>query len=67
DFELRCIVGNVENGLRVKSELHYAILKKFRGAGIEIPYPQTEVRLRTESGTRLAAPNAGEPRSGEAG
>ena len=67
DFELRCIVGNVENGLRVKSELHYAILKKFRGAGIEIPYPQTEVRLRSESGTRLAAPNAGEPRSCEAG
>jgi potassium efflux system protein len=46
DFELRCVVANVDNGLAVKSDLHYAILKRFRAAGIEIPYPQREVRLR---------------------
>ncbi len=45
NFELRCVVANVENGLAVKSDLHLAILKRFREAGIEIPYPQREIRL----------------------
>jgi potassium efflux system protein len=49
DFELRCVVANVENGPVAKSDLHYAILKRFREAGIEIPYPQREVRFRRES------------------
>jgi potassium-dependent mechanosensitive channel len=49
DFELRCVVANVENGLAVKSDLHYAILKRFREAGIEIPYPQREIRFRQAS------------------
>jgi small-conductance mechanosensitive channel len=58
DFELRCVVANVDNGLAVKSDLHYAILKRFREAGIEIPYPQREVRMRRE-GEAPAAPGGG--------
>ncbi len=46
EFELRCIVANVESGLSVKSDLYFAILKRFNAAGIEIPFPQREVRLR---------------------
>jgi potassium efflux system protein len=49
DFELRCVVANVDNGLAAKSDLHHAILKRFREAGIEIPYPQREIRLTRES------------------
>ena len=45
DFELRCIVANVENALSVKSDLHFAVLSGFRAAGIVIPFPQREVRL----------------------
>jgi small-conductance mechanosensitive channel len=48
EFELRCVVANVENGLSVRSDLNYAIIKRFREAGIEIPYPQRELRLRSE-------------------
>ena len=44
DFELRCIVANVENMLMVKSDLHFAVLARFRAAGIDIPFPQREVR-----------------------
>ena len=45
DFELRCIVANVENMLMVKSDLLFAVLARFRAAGIDIPFPQREVRM----------------------
>jgi small-conductance mechanosensitive channel len=45
EFELRCVVGNVANGLSARSDLNVTILKRFRAAGIEIPFPQREVRL----------------------
>jgi small-conductance mechanosensitive channel len=57
EFELRCIVADVEKALSVKSELNYAIIAKFRAAGIEIPYPQRELRWRTgESGKNGTPP-----------
>jgi small-conductance mechanosensitive channel len=46
EFELRAIVADVEKGLSVRSDLHYAIIKRFREAAIEIPYPQRELRWR---------------------
>jgi potassium efflux system protein len=55
EFELRCIVSDVEKGLSVKSDLHYAIIKRFREAAIEIPYPQRELRWRPESADSAAA------------
>jgi potassium efflux system protein len=55
NFELRCVVSDVENGMAVKSDLHYALLARFRAAGIEIPYPQQEVRLRGEGVSKLDA------------
>jgi potassium efflux system protein len=48
-FELRCVVSDVENGMSVKSDLHFALLARFRAAGIEIPYPQQEVRLKGDA------------------
>ncbi len=48
EFELRCVVANVDYALSVKSDLHFAILQQFRASGIEIPYPQREVRVRPE-------------------
>lgn len=48
EFELRCVVANIEYALTVKSDLHFAILSSFRKAGIEIPYPQREVRVHQE-------------------
>jgi small-conductance mechanosensitive channel len=37
EFELRCIVGNVNYGLNVKSDLQVTILQRFRAAGVRIP------------------------------
>ncbi len=46
DFELRFWIGDPENGLmQVKSDINLAIWKAFKAAGIEIPFPQREVRL----------------------
>ncbi|MGZ8402016.1 MAG: DUF3772 domain-containing protein [Rhodoplanes sp.] len=42
DFELRCILSNVENALAAKSDLHVAVLQRFRDAGIRIPQPGHE-------------------------
>ena len=49
EFELRCIVNDVEKGLSVKSDLHYEIIKRFREAAITIPSPQRELRWRPDS------------------
>jgi small-conductance mechanosensitive channel len=45
-FQLFCIVGNVDAGGGVKSDLFFDILKQFREANIEIPLPQQEYRIR---------------------
>jgi small-conductance mechanosensitive channel len=43
-FELFCIVPNLGDRGRIKSEIHLAILRKFRAAGIDLSPPQ-DVRL----------------------
>ncbi len=37
-FELRCVVANVDYALTVKSDLHFAILERLKAARIGIPY-----------------------------
>jgi potassium efflux system protein len=44
EFELGCMVANVDEGGMVRSDLRFAILKALRAEGIAIPYPQREVR-----------------------
>lgn len=46
DFELRAFLNNVELKGRVGSDLRFAIFRAFREHGIEIPFAQSEVRLR---------------------
>jgi potassium-dependent mechanosensitive channel len=44
DYELRCLVGNVEQSLRIRSDVQTDIARKFAEAGIKIPYPPHEAR-----------------------
>jgi small-conductance mechanosensitive channel len=46
EFELLCIVGNVDISGTVKSDIYFSILNEFRTAKIEIPLPQQEYRIR---------------------
>jgi small-conductance mechanosensitive channel len=46
EFELRCVVSNIDDAPVVKSDLCFAILERFRAANIVIPYPQRELSWR---------------------
>jgi small-conductance mechanosensitive channel len=57
DFELR--VWTLEDIVRVQSELAVSISRSFAEAGIEIPFPQRDVHLRTpQQGPESALPAA---------
>jgi potassium efflux system protein len=47
NFELRVFVSGIDHLVRVRHELHLAIEREFREAGIEIPFPQTDIRVRS--------------------
>jgi len=46
-FILRVHIGGIEDLLPAKSELHFAVDKAFREAGIEISFPQTDIHIRS--------------------
>lgn len=46
DFELRCVIREVDKRLSVLSDLNFAIDAAFREHGIEIPFPQRDLHLR---------------------
>ncbi len=50
DFELRVWIPNVDARPRVKSELLVDIDQQFRKAGVEIPFPQRDLHLRSVDG-----------------
>ena len=45
NFELRCHIRNIDNRLRVVSDINFAIDKAFREEGITIPFPQRDVHI----------------------
>ena len=46
DFTLRAYVDEINRGLTIRTELRIGIVKAFREAGIEIPFPQRDLNLR---------------------
>jgi len=62
DFEVRIFINNVDDRIPVQNELRFAIFKELKEAGIEIPFPQRDLHVRTlVPGTRMA----GEPEPDE--
>lgn len=45
DFELRCHVSNIGDGVQIASDLRFAIEEAFRKHEISIPFPQREVHM----------------------
>jgi potassium efflux system protein len=54
DFELRFFLREIDELLRVSSDLRFAIKKAFAEAGIEIPYPQRDIHIRGGPPARMA-------------
>ncbi len=51
DLELGVWIGDPENGMAaIRSELYLDIWRAFQDAGIEIPYPQREIRILPDAG-----------------
>ena len=48
DFTIRCYLPNLDRRLAVTHELYTAINKRFEKEGIEIPFPQRDLHLRSE-------------------
>lgn len=46
NFELRCYVSNIDKALSVRSYMRFEIYRRFKEAGIEIPFPQRDINLR---------------------
>jgi potassium-dependent mechanosensitive channel len=54
NFVLYIYLGNVARSQAVRTDLRIAILKAFRAAGIELPYPQADIHLRDLSWIKRA-------------
>jgi potassium efflux system protein len=55
DFELRVFVEDVANRLQVQSDLHQEINRRFHEAGVEIPFPQRDLHIRSASPSASAS------------
>ena len=55
NFELRVWISDFNNRRSVQSELNQAIDRRFRQSGIEIPFPQTDLHLRSVDESAVAA------------
>jgi small-conductance mechanosensitive channel len=55
NFELDIRVGDVDNRAQIESDLHQEIDRRFRQAGIEIPFPQRDLHVRSVENTNTAA------------
>jgi small-conductance mechanosensitive channel len=47
DFELRAFLSDISKGLHTRSDLRAAIFRKFKENGVEIPFPQQDVYIKT--------------------
>ncbi len=47
NFELRVWIPDADDRLSVRSRLYQAIVERFREAGIEIPFPQRDLHVRS--------------------
>ena len=55
DFELRVWIADFNNRRQVQSELNQEINSEFAAAGIEIPFPQADLHIRTVDEEAAAA------------
>jgi small-conductance mechanosensitive channel len=63
DFQMRCWTGHYAQWMQIRSDLNVAVNRALAEAGIEIPFPQRDLHLRSVSrgvGSALKAPGDGD-------
>ncbi|RMF46321.1 MAG: hypothetical protein D6751_05365, partial [Deltaproteobacteria bacterium] len=58
DFEIRVFVRDITGRFRIRSDMLRQIDARFRDAGIEIPFPQRDLHLRSVDAGVFGAPGA---------
>jgi small-conductance mechanosensitive channel len=61
NFELRCFIQNVNNKLGALSDINFEIDRRFREAGVEIPFPQRDLHIRSDLPRWPDRPDRGQP------
>ncbi|OCJ04417.1 mechanosensitive ion channel protein [Rhizobium sp. AC44/96] len=61
DFELRFMLADMGDGMKIRNDLRIAILKRFREEGIDIPLPQSDIVFHRPQDTFKAEPLPPEP------
>jgi potassium efflux system protein len=56
DFELRVWISDVKNRMAVQSEICRYIDRRFRAEGVEIPFPQRDLHIRSAAEGLLGSP-----------
>jgi len=67
NFELRAFIPHIDYLLKTKHELHNAVFKEFKKAGIEIAFPQRDLHIRTSEGLKELVQKREDLRIGHAG
>ena len=49
DFELRVHIGDITRQPFILTDIRFSIMDEFKKSGIEIPFPQRDVHMRTET------------------
>jgi potassium efflux system protein len=60
DFELRAFSPDLQSFLPLRHELHMAVDRAFREAGIEIAFPQRDIHVRSAAGILPVAAKEGD-------
>lgn len=47
DFEIRAYIRDISLGLSVRTDLRFAIFRALKEAGVEIPFPQRDLHIKT--------------------
>jgi potassium efflux system protein len=58
NFELRAWIADIDNKRRVESDLNQEIDRRFRQVGIEIPFPQRDLHVRSGEILNTVPPTA---------
>ncbi|MEM9282531.1 MAG: mechanosensitive ion channel domain-containing protein [Verrucomicrobiota bacterium] len=64
DFAIRIYLPNRQNRLGVTTEMNHEINRRFEEAGIEIPFPQRDLHVRSVDESILSKTDASEAKSG---